>query len=70
MNLDELVCEVKSLLLTLNEDYEVDPPEPEIVGIKSKKKGWLVEKLIRLRNRLYKLGPEAKDSYLSKLRFD
>ena len=39
MNLDELVCEVKSLLLTLNEDYEVDPPEPEIVVIKSKEKG-------------------------------
>jgi hypothetical protein len=72
MNVDELVCEVESLLLTLNEDYEVDPPEPEITSLKSKKKGWLVEKLIGLRNRLYKLDPEAKDhiAYLSKLRFE
>jgi hypothetical protein len=50
MNVDELVCEVESLLLTLNEDYEVDPPEPKITSLKSKKKGWLVEKLIGLRN--------------------
>jgi hypothetical protein len=58
---DQLKDAIQDTRFTLNLDLEIDPPEPELKGLKSMKKPTLLNHLIRLRKRYFELDPEAKE---------